>query len=212
MSELAFPTTYAWDSVSPTKSVAGGEGPSALSQVLQSTLKQASDAVTQSNKQLTDLQTVQQQLLAGTSQNTQAINANTAAAKSGSGSSPLSTIGSIASSMFGQGSILSPIANGLMRLFGGGSSVPQQVFTPFIAPPSVQLQTTVNPAATAVVSPSPAVQNQGGQGSAAPATQVHIQVQAMDSRSFLDHSDEIAEAVRQALLNSHSLSDVIAEL
>jgi hypothetical protein len=34
----------------------------------------------------------------------------------------------------------------------------------------------------------------------------------MDSQSFLDHSDQIAQAVRQALLNSHPLADVIAEI
>ena len=44
------------------------------------------------------------------------------------------------------------------------------------------------------------------------ATAVTVQVQAMDSRSFLDHSEEIANAVRQALLNSHSLNDVVMEI
>jgi len=34
----------------------------------------------------------------------------------------------------------------------------------------------------------------------------------MDSKSFLDHSDEIAQAVREAMLGSHSLNDVIADL
>jgi hypothetical protein len=38
-----------------------------------------------------------------------------------------------------------------------------------------------------------------------------VQVQAMDSRSFLDHSDEIARAVREAMLNAHALNDVVNE-
>jgi hypothetical protein len=46
----------------------------------------------------------------------------------------------------------------------------------------------------------------------AAAPQVTVQVNAMDSRSFLDHSDEIASAVREAVLNSHSLRDVLTEL
>ncbi|HET8546872.1 MAG TPA: hypothetical protein VFL57_02660 [Bryobacteraceae bacterium] len=46
---------------------------------------------------------------------------------------------------------------------------------------------------------------------AAPAA-VNVNVQAMDSRSFLDHSHEIARAVREAILNSNSLNDVVAEL
>lgn len=51
-----------------------------------------------------------------------------------------------------------------------------------------------------------------GAGTRVSAPQVTIQVQAMDSRSFLDHSDQIALAVRQAMLNSHSLNDVVSEL
>lgn len=39
-----------------------------------------------------------------------------------------------------------------------------------------------------------------------------VQVQAMDSQSFLDHSQEIAQAVRQAMLNMHSVNDVISDL
>jgi hypothetical protein len=41
---------------------------------------------------------------------------------------------------------------------------------------------------------------------------IQITVQAMDSRSFLDHSDDIARAVREAMLHSHSLNDVVGEL
>lgn len=43
------------------------------------------------------------------------------------------------------------------------------------------------------------------------ASTVVVNVQAMDSRSFLDHSDDIARAVREALLNSHPLGDYLAE-
>lgn len=48
-------------------------------------------------------------------------------------------------------------------------------------------------------------------GGASTGGDIVIQVQAMDSRSFLDHSNEIAEAVRRALLDSHPLRDVIKE-
>jgi hypothetical protein len=34
----------------------------------------------------------------------------------------------------------------------------------------------------------------------------------MDSRSFMDHSQDIATAVREAVLNMHSLNDVISAL
>jgi hypothetical protein len=48
--------------------------------------------------------------------------------------------------------------------------------------------------------------------SASATPQVTIQVNAMDSQSFLDHSDDIAMAVKQAILNSSSLNDVISDL
>jgi hypothetical protein len=47
---------------------------------------------------------------------------------------------------------------------------------------------------------------------AAAGAQIVVNVQAMDSRSFLDHSGDIAQAVREAMLNMHSLNDVVSEL
>ena len=52
----------------------------------------------------------------------------------------------------------------------------------------------------------------GGYRGAQSGPQVTIQVQAMDSRSFLDHSAEIAQAVREAMLNMHSLNDVVNDI
>jgi hypothetical protein len=48
--------------------------------------------------------------------------------------------------------------------------------------------------------------------SGAGATQITVNVQAMDSQSFLDHSNEIAQAVRAAMLNSNSINDVVNNL
>ncbi len=44
------------------------------------------------------------------------------------------------------------------------------------------------------------------------STQVTVQVQAMDSRSFMDRSHDIAQAVREAMLNMHSINDVVNDL
>jgi hypothetical protein len=44
------------------------------------------------------------------------------------------------------------------------------------------------------------------------AAQITVNVQAMDSQSFLDHSNEIAQAVRAAMLNSNSINDVVNNL
>ena len=48
--------------------------------------------------------------------------------------------------------------------------------------------------------------------SSAPAPQITVNVQAMDSQSFLDHSSEIAQAVRDAMLNCNSINDVVNDL
>ena len=48
--------------------------------------------------------------------------------------------------------------------------------------------------------------------SGAGAAQITVNVQAMDSQSFLDHSNEIAQAVRDAMLNSNSINDVVNDL
>lgn len=46
----------------------------------------------------------------------------------------------------------------------------------------------------------------------AESTNITIQVQAMDSRSFSDHSHDIARAVREAMLNMNPLNDVVNDL
>lgn len=49
----------------------------------------------------------------------------------------------------------------------------------------------------------------GGGGNTAP---INVTIQALDSQSFLDRSSDIAQAVRQAMLNSSSVNDVVNDL
>lgn len=125
---------------------------------------------------------------------------------SGSGSGG---IGGFASSFLGGG--LSPILSGIFSLFGGGGGhAAPPPLTRFALPPSVSQQAGLSGGQV-----TPIDYGQGGQGRAvtgASTPNVQIQVNAMDSRSFLDHSNEIAQAVRQAMLSSSSLNDVIAEM
>jgi|SRR5579872_1498665 len=201
------PDVYASVALPASESQPGG-GSNPLDQLLQASLKDVSTAVSDANKQLASLLPVQQQHLDTITQNTQALVNNTAA-KSGSGSSALSTIGSLASGFLGAGSILTPIIGGLMNLFGR-SSTSQATLTPFTMPAPIHLDTTVGAA------PPPAAQQNTstdrGSNAGGAAQSIQIQVNAMDSRSFIDHSDQIAQAVRLALLNSHPLADVIAEI
>lgn len=52
----------------------------------------------------------------------------------------------------------------------------------------------------------------GSSGSNVVAPQNTVDVEAMDARWFLDHSADIAAAVRYAMLNSNSINDVVNEL
>jgi hypothetical protein len=87
--------------------------------------------------------------------------------------------------------------------------------TKFTLPPSIQANGGMSESggqAFAVDNPQgglPRATPTGGQVSA-PA-QITVQVQAMDSQSFLDHSNDIAQAVRQAMLQSSVLNDVVRE-
>lgn len=49
-------------------------------------------------------------------------------------------------------------------------------------------------------------------GTAAPAPQITVNVQAMDAQSLMDRSRDIAEAVRGAMLTMSSINDVVNEL
>jgi hypothetical protein len=161
--------------------------------------------------QLGGLNSSEQTQTTATQDNTQALSQNTAT--KGSGSSVGSTVGSIASSLFGGG--LSPILSGLIGLFsGGGSSQTTTVLPRFQLPAPVQYQAGLS-GASGGSGVQPVDQGQGGQvrtQSANPAPQINIQVNALDSQSFLDHSDEIAQAVKAAMLSSSSLNDIIADL
>lgn len=52
----------------------------------------------------------------------------------------------------------------------------------------------------------------GGPAMAPAVNNITVQVNAIDSRSFLDHSEDIARAVRDAMLHSHALNDVVNDL
>jgi len=140
--------------------------------------------------------------------NTQALVQNTTAHAT---SSVTGTITNIASSLTGGILSLSPILSGLLHLFEGGGSCTPPPLVSFSLPPSVSFQD----ANTSGSGFSAADYNQSGgpravnSSAAAPIT---VQVQAMDSRSFMDHSQDIAKAVRDAMLNMHSLNDVISDL
>lgn len=150
-----------------------------------------------------------------------AVSENTSTLASSAASRVASTAASVATNAISGGGIgggllggfgLSPIVGGLLRLFGfGGGGDSAQVAAPlarYDAPASLAVDAGLSNGQLSEVS--------RGAGdrlrtvSAAP--QVTVQVNAIDTQSFLDRSDDIARAVRQAMLESHPINDVVADL
>ena len=180
-------------------------------------------ALSDASRQIDALRSANQALAEVVQSNTQAVTQNSAA-QSG-GKSVASTVGSVASSLFGSGLGLVPLITSLAHLFGGGSSEPAPALLPYTAPGSLRLDLADTAQANTGISGfSPVAYGQNGlprlsredNPARSPARdagpQISIQVNALDSRSFMDHSYEIAQAVRQAMLNSHSLNDVVSDI
>ena len=144
---------------------------------------------------------------------------------SGTGSSGLG----LAAEVFGSGLGVVPLVTGLMDLFGGKSSGPL-LLSKYVMPQSLaftgadtgggiaeanfdQLGTPRLAGAAADYSNGASPTSPSGIGSGgAFAPQISVTVQAMDAQSFLDHSSDIAQAVRHAMLTSNSINDVINDL
>jgi hypothetical protein len=108
-----------------------------------------------------------------------------------------------------------PIVTGLMKLFGSSEPEALPPLEKFIAPSSISVDAalTANRDFGGVrysQGGSPEVTGRQALQNSSPAIQVNIQ--AMDSQSFLDRQDDIARAVREAMLHSNSLNDVVMEL
>ena len=168
------------------------------------------DALTELTSNLGNLVPASQLQAEALLANTQAVLQNTTA----HGSSAADTAGQVASTLTG-GLLggLSPILSGVMSLFGGGGSSTPTPLTTYLPPPSLQFQ-AANGAGPSVEG---ADYGQSGlprsmSSTAQSMPQITVQVQAMDSQSFMDHSQDIASAVREAVLNMHSLNDVISDL
>lgn len=140
-----------------------------------------------------------------------------AAGEGGVGNAVLST----ASKIFTSGLGLIPLISGLFGLFGGGGPSEPPPLVKYTMPENLYFKgadVDGSIASTdydqmgvprAYVTPLP-ISGSGREVSAAP--QITVNVQAMDSRSFLDHSADIAQAVRQAMLNLSAVNDVVSDL
>lgn len=130
---------------------------------------------------------------------------------------------SIASTVLESGLGIVPLIGGLIGLFdGGGGSTQQQPLTKFAMPDSVSFQGAESSggivAASSDLTGMPRAADDGsasggsGATSAGGGSQITVNVQAMDARSFMDRSSDIAAAVRDAMLNLNSINDVVSNL
>jgi hypothetical protein len=186
-----------------------------------------SSALSQAADQIAGLTSSNQSLVDVINSNTQAVTQNSSAhGSSSSGGSTASTVGSIAGAVFGSGLGLIPLISSIAGLFGGGSSNSAPTLTKYAAPPSLNVDLADTAGANNGISSFPGViYGQNGLPQAAPQSQnstagsssqssqqITVQVNAMDSQSFMDHSYEIAQAVRSAMLNMSSINDVVSDL
>jgi hypothetical protein len=162
--------------------------------------------------QLRQLQTVSQSAAESTRTNTQAVQASTQSSSTETKSSGSSVAATVLSAV-GTGLGLSPLISGVLRLFGGGGGeTAPPPLVKFGLPDSVNVNAGVSSAFNGAVAVDSAQGNlPRAVAQAQPIPQITVQVQAMDSRSFLDHSNDIALAVRQAMLESNVLNDVVRE-
>jgi hypothetical protein len=127
---------------------------------------------------------------------------------------------------------LSPIAKGILSLFGGEDDTPAPApLVKYALPPSISFEGAevggqlVNAdydqagVARAYAAPlastiqtAPASNPIVGSSVTAQTPQITVNVSAMDARSFMDRSSDIAAAVRDAMLNLNSINDVVSEL
>lgn len=134
----------------------------------------------------------------------------------GVGASVVATV----SKVFTSGLGLAPLISGLFGLFGGGDAPEPPPLVKYAMPERLYFQganmgSSVSSAdydqmgmPRAYVTPLPIADRDRAGG----APQITVNVQAIDSRSFLDHSTEIAQAVRQAMLNLNPVNDVVSDL
>ena len=109
-----------------------------------------------------------------------------------------------------------PIVTGLVNLFGSSEPESLPALEKFQAPSSISVEAGLSGAREygSVRYAQGGLPEMAGvsKSSTAQGTTIQVNIQAMDSQSFLDRQEDIARAVREAMLHSNSLNDVVLEL
>ena len=102
---------------------------------------------------------------------------------------------------------LSPILAGLRALLGGSSQPALAELPKYAAPEALSVSLGLGGGGRQLGAVS-----YGQNGTPRLAPTITVNVNAIDSRSFSDHSEAIARVVREAMLNSGALADVVGEI
>lgn len=172
----------------------------------------SNDSVPALNRQLAALIEATSLQTRSTESNTEALYENSLAQSAGNKASTAASVGKSILSFLGGGLGLVSLVG---KLLGGGEKTPAPALPRFELPAAIQLDAGILPGSSTLSSVRYAQDGLPRPAAIWPAPgapNITVQVQAVDSRSFLDHSSEIAQAVREALLHSHSLNDVMGEM
>lgn len=107
---------------------------------------------------------------------------------------------------------VAPLVGSLIGLFGGGGEEEPAPFVKYAMPASVNIEAAERDGRISVSDYDQMGMARAYQPAAAGPPQITVNVQAMDARSFMDRSGDIALAVRDAMLNSNSINDVVNDL
>lgn len=193
------------------KLLAGARGEWSAARELRTELGGLAGSLDQLGAELAKLGAASQTQTSAAESNTQALWKNTAEQTSGEGSSALASVGKGIWKWVGRG--LAPQWRALIGwLTRDDEEEAPAAPALYQAPPAVRLEGEVSRTGGQEQYQWEWEQLWRGQARPSSGPQITVQVQALDSRSFLDHSEEIARAVREAMLNSHGLNDVVSEL
>lgn len=174
-----------------------------LSALMRVATASASDSL---NIGLDRLQAITSQQVSSIRDNTDALNQNTSSRAQDRAASVTRTASSLGAGLF-----LSPLISGLTRLFGRGKEEPPAPLPVFERPRALSFEAALTADARTF---APVDYSYNGTPRPMPAAsqQVTIQIQALDARSILDRSEDIARAVRQSMLTSPVLRDTMEDL
>jgi hypothetical protein len=163
---------------------------------------------------------------------------STATQAASAGGSAGSVLESLASDVLKSGLGMLPLIGGLIGLFGGSDNPAPTPLVKYALPTALAFQGAEsangigggdydqngmprayqwNAGFASTEGSLPSIGNGflssgSSQPSLSSAPQITVNVQAMDARSFLDRSSDIAAAVREAMLNLNSINDVVNDL